>query len=106
MEIKKSTKIYLCSPSGIFTGGPMCMHQLGFFLKETLRLNVYMFYVPVKKKYKYLKNPIHENFRHLNLEFVDKIEDVEDNIIISPEDFFFSKSHKKIYQNTKNDLVA
>ena len=52
MNIKKSTKIYLCSPSGIFTGGPMCMHQLGFFLKTTLNLDVYMFYVPVKKKYK------------------------------------------------------
>ena len=55
MNIKKSTKIYLCSPSGIFTGGPMCMHQLGFFLKTTLNLDVYMFYVPVKKKYKDLR---------------------------------------------------
>lgn len=89
MNIKKSSKIYLCSPTGIFTGGPMCMHQLGFFLKETLNLNVYMYYVPVKKKYRNLKNPIHENFKHLNLEFVNKIEDSKDNIIISPEDFFF-----------------
>ena len=88
MNIKKNSKIYLCSPTGIFTGGPMCMHQLGFFLKKTLNLNVYMHYVPVKKKYRNLKNPIHENFRHLNLEFTNKIEDEEDNIVISPEDFF------------------
>ena len=55
-----------------------------------------MFYVPVKKKYKNLKNPVHENFRHLSLKFTNKIEDKEDNIIISPEDFFFSKLYKKI----------
>ena len=95
MDIKKSAKIYLCSPSGVFTGGPMCMHQLGFFLKNTLNLNVYMHYVPVKKKYKNLKNPIHENFRHLNLKHADKIEDIKDNIIISPEDFFFLNYIKK-----------
>ena len=73
------------------------MHQLGFFLKTTLNLDVYMFYVPVKKKYKNLKNPVHENFRHLSLKFTNKIEDKEDNIIISPEDFF-SKLYKKIQQ--------
>ena len=95
MDIKKNTKIYLCSPSGIFTGGPMCMHQLGFFLKETLNLNVYMHYVPVKKKYRNLENPIHENFRHLNLDFAEKIENEEDNIVISPEDFFFLNYIKK-----------
>ena len=95
MDIKKSTKIYLCSPSGVFTGGPMCMHQLGFFLKNTLNFNVYMYYIPVKKKYQNLKNPIHENFRHLNLKFTDKIEDIKDNIIISPEDFFFLNYIKK-----------
>ena len=54
-----------------------------------------MHYVPVKKKYRNLENPIHENFRHLNLEFAEKIEDEEDNIVISPEDFFFLNYIKK-----------
>ncbi len=89
IKINSNTKIYLCAPSATFTGGPMCMHQLGYFLKNRLNLNIFMFYVPQKRKYENLENPIHDNFKHFNLRFVKQIEDEENNIIISPEDFFF-----------------
>jgi len=53
--LHKKTKIYICSPANIDTGGPTDLHQLAFILKKKFNRKVYMSYYPLQKKILYIK---------------------------------------------------
>ena len=95
IKINKKTYIYILAPSRTSTGGPECMHQLGFYLKKIFNLrNVNMVYLPLNQS-----EPIHKDFKHYKLNFVNHIEDNKNNILIMPEMYNmlkFSLNFKKI----------
>ena len=76
--------IYIMIPANVSTGGPEASHQLGHILKDSLKKNVKIFYVPNN-----LQNPVHINYEKYSLSFSDKIEDNPENLIIIPEYFNF-----------------
>ena len=86
LKINQSSKIYIFAPSNLFTGGPSCLHQLGYVLKEYLKFDVKIFYEPFQTK-----DAVHINYKKYGLDIADEIEDNSNNILISPEDFFFIK---------------
>lgn len=83
INVTEKTKIYIFAPANTSTGGPECLHQLGSGLKE-LGFNVFMYYIPNNNP-----APIHKEYIHYNIPFVDKIEDSSENIIIVPELYNF-----------------
>ena len=40
----KNSIIYILCPANIHTGGPKCLHQLGYELQNVLKKKVYMYY--------------------------------------------------------------
>ena len=96
--LHKKTKIYICSPANIDTGGPTDLHQLAFILKKKFNRKVYMSYYPLQKK-----NPIHKNYKLFKIPFVKKIPDLKENILIIPEAFYFIKLSRK-YSNIQKGL--
>ena len=95
IKIKKNTKVYILAPTNAATGGPECLHQLAFNLKKIFRINnIFMVYLPLSDIY-----PVHKNYKNYNIQFTKKIEDTEQNILISPEHTLFlnySLQFKKI----------
>lgn len=77
--IKDGSKIFIAAPANFATGGPELLHQLAFKLKEKGR-DVSMFYLPSDHP-----DPVHENYRKYGIDFVRKIYDEKDNILIVPE---------------------
>ena len=76
IKLNSDSIIYIDSPSNIYTGGPLALHQLAYKLKIK-GFNVLMFYNNTKE--------IHPNFLTYNIPFVTKIEDRKNNVIIVPE---------------------
>jgi hypothetical protein len=90
LGITSKTQIYIGCPAYAATGGPELLHQLTYSLK-TNGLNAKMFYFPI------MKNPIHPEYVKYGVDYVEQIEDIEDNILIVPEtkiDIF--ESYKKV----------
>ena len=54
-----------------------------------------MYYIATKKKFKNIDDPIHENYKQYKLPFVEEINDNENDIVISPEDYTFINFIKK-----------
>ncbi len=82
IKINKKTNIYILAPSQTSTGGPECLHQLGFYLKKIFNLkNINMVYLPLNEI-----KPVHKDFKHYNIKFTNHIEDNEKNILIMPEE--------------------
>jgi hypothetical protein len=79
LRIKYNTKIYVVCPGNVATGGPELLHQLVFELNK-MGLNGYMFYYK-----KTQENPIHDEYLKYNNNYVESIDDNEDNILIVPE---------------------
>ena len=83
-SIKNFKKIYLMISANVSTGGPEALHQLGNILKNDLKKDIQIFYVPNNHN-----NPIHPNYKKYNLEFTNKIYDDPENLLIIPEHFYF-----------------
>lgn len=71
--------IYIACPANTATGGPELLHQLCHKLRGK-GYSSYMYYYGRNND-----NPVHERYLKYGTEFVDYIEDSEDNIIIVPE---------------------
>lgn len=80
LEINKNTKIYVACPANTATGGPELLHQLVFQLSK-LGFSAYMFY------YSGLEgdNPVHNAYLKYDNNYVEEIEDNNNNILIVPE---------------------
>ena len=90
IQVKDNCKIYIMSPANVATGGPEALHQLAYILKNSLKLNTFIYYVPTSND-----NPIHENYMMYSINFTKKIEDNPENILIVPEYFEFLTIAKK-----------
>lgn len=89
----EETKYYIICPAKTSTGGPKHLHQLGAELRN-LNKKIFMVYYPACKE-----DPVHQNYKHYNLPFVNQIEDKEKNILIVPEvndSISLSKNYKYI----------
>ena len=42
--LNNKTSIYILCPANISTGGPKCLHQLGYEIKNQFKNKVYMYY--------------------------------------------------------------
>ena len=93
--LSKKTKIYILAPAKTFTGGPECLHQLAFYISKIFKVKTLMYYLPNE-----IKNPIHKNFKHYQVNYTNVIEDQKDNILIIPEHYMFLKTSLK-YTNIK-----
>jgi len=94
LKVYSNSKVYLIAPAGVATGGPEALHQLCYHLRNNLKIDAYMHYLPSN----YL-NPVHPNYKNYNNPFVDKIKDSSENILISPEIYssvLLLKKYKKI----------
>lgn len=97
LKIEKKTKIYILAPSNSATGGPECLHQLGYNLKKIFNLkNIFMVYLPLNDS-----NPVHKNYRHYGLKNLRNITDNQNNILIIPEHYSFLKFSLKFKKITK-----
>lgn len=72
-------KIFVCCIAHRYTGGPTLAHQLCYKLRN-FGHNAFMFYYFCKEQ-----DPVNINYKKYNLPYVDKIEDCEANIVITPE---------------------
>ena len=90
ITVNNSSKIYIMAPSGIATGGPEALHQLAYILKDSLKLDVSIYYLPPGKD-----KPIHKNYKDYHLKFVEIVEDSPHNILVIPEYFKFLIEAKK-----------
>jgi len=72
-------KYYIVAPANFATGGPELLHQLAYKLKQS-GINVSMYYIPSNQI-----NPVHENYKQYELDFVREIVDDEQNVLIVPE---------------------
>lgn len=68
------------APANAATGGPELLHQLAYHLREDLKINTYMYYIPCDHP-----SPIHSEYQQYNNPFARRIEDKEKNILIVPE---------------------
>ena len=94
IQVSNNCKIYIMSPANTATGGPEALHQLAYVLQNSLKLNTFIYYIPVSEE-----NPVHKNYEMYSIEFVKEIQDSTENILIIPEYFEFlnlAKKFKKI----------
>jgi len=80
VKIYESTKIYIITPALVETGGPEALHQLAYHLRNDLKIKTYMYYYPSN-----ILNPISQAYAKYNNPFVREIEDLAQNIVITPE---------------------
>lgn len=80
MNILKKTdsKIYICCPSGVVTGGVELLHQLADVLSNNGR-NAFLVY------YGNAEHKIPDSYKKYNVHLAEKIEDINDNIVVLPE---------------------
>ena len=88
--LQKNTKIYIFAPANTYTGGPECLHQLAYHLKQIFRVKTLMFYLPNE-----VKKPTHEYFKHYKVKFTKIIQDKKENILIMPEHYLYLKEGLK-----------
>ena len=80
---KNATKFVIVAPESTATGGPELLHQLAYKLKN-MGEDCVMFYYPENTK-----NPVHENYREYGVEFIRKIADTQDTVVIAPETMLY-----------------
>lgn len=80
IKIYPNSKIYVVAPAKSATGGPELLHQLVFHLRNDLKIDAYMYYLP-----NYVLDPIHPEYKNYNNPYVKEIEDNKRNLIIVPE---------------------
>ncbi|HOV15574.1 MAG TPA: hypothetical protein PK771_14905, partial [Spirochaetota bacterium] len=79
LTLSKKNTIYIACPANTATGGPELLHQLFSKLRE-LDFNVKIYYYNCSSQ-----NPVHEQFIGYTPEYVDKINDEKNNVLIVPE---------------------
>lgn len=80
LNINKNSKVYVLCPANIATGGPELLHQLVYNLRNNLKIEAFMVYMDSRND-----NPVHKEYEFYNNVYTDKIDDITDNIIITPE---------------------
>jgi len=80
ITILPNTRIYVLCPAKVATGGPELLHQLCYHLRNTFGYEAYMYYYPPNHP-----NPIHPAYKCYNNPYACEIEDLEKNVLISPE---------------------
>jgi len=94
IQVNNNCKIYIMVPANVATGGPEALHQLAYVLKNSLKTNVFIYYIPENKN-----NPVHKYYKNYSIKFCKKIDDDNNNILIIPEYYqflFYAKKYKKI----------
>ena len=76
IQVSNNCKIYIMSPANTATGGPEALHQLAYVLQNSLKLNTFIYYIPVSEE-----NPVHKNYEMYSIEFVKEIQDSTENIL-------------------------
>ena len=77
--MESQTKIYICAPADVATGGPELLHQLADKLRN-MGKNVFMYYYPTHQS-----KPVHDNYLEYQLKSSTTIEDDVNNLVIVPE---------------------
>lgn len=80
IEVYPNSIIYVIAPANTATGGPELLHQLTYHLRNNLKIDAYMYYIPDNYDY-----PIHPEYQQYRDPFIRKIEDKEKNILVVPE---------------------
>ncbi len=80
IKIYQDSIVYIVAPANVTTGGPTLLHQLAYHLREDLKINAYMYYIPSDHP-----SPIHSEYQQYDNPFARRIEDKEKNILIVPE---------------------
>ena len=80
IKIYPNTKVYVVAPANVATGGPELLHQLVFHLRNSLKVETYMYYTPCD-----VPNPIHPEYKSYGNPYVREIEDKKENILVVPE---------------------
>ena len=83
-NLTRKSKIYIVAPPSIASGGPELLHQLCYELNQ-LHINAQMFYYDKNNPQKRYANPIPHNYYRYNVNYVEYIEDDENNLLIVPE---------------------
>jgi hypothetical protein len=79
LNISGKTKIYVCCPADFISGGPELLHQLVCHLNK-LGLRAFIYYYDKKED-----TLPHKMYAGYNNQYVDHVEDKQENIIITPE---------------------
>ncbi len=93
IEIFPETKIYITAPAGFATGGCEALHLLCHHLRNELKAQCFMFYIPEDHP-----SPNPPQYSHYETPFVRRIEDESKNILIVPEII----SHVRLLSRYKN----
>lgn len=80
ISIYPDTKIYIACPAKTVTGGPELLHQLCFHIRNELRTDSYMYYLPENTE-----NPMPDEYKVYDCKATIDIQDEEKNILIVPE---------------------
>ena len=80
IKIYPNTIVYVVAPARVATGGPELLHQLAFHLRNSLNIEVYMYYIPSD-----LHDPVHPEYKQYDNPYKRKIEDKKENLLIVPE---------------------
>ncbi len=84
--VNKNTKIFVCCPSNIATGGPELLHQFAYHLLNDLGINAIMYYIGFNSE-KHC-SPVHPDYELYKIPFVleiNKNDDIDSNFLIVPE---------------------
>jgi hypothetical protein len=97
IQVYNNTKIFFVAPAAYATGGPEAIHRLAAILKYECNYDVRMVYLPDGHP-----DPIHRNYKSLELPVSEEIEDDSENIVVLPEYF----PHLRIAENLKRIQVV
>lgn len=79
VPLTDQSQVYIVAPADLATGGPELLHQLAYKLKQR-NIAVSMLYLPTDHP-----NPVHNNYRRYEIDYVREIEDQKENLLIVPE---------------------
>ncbi len=86
-KLTKDTIFYVACPPNYATGGTELLHQLVHKLIK-MGYKAKMFYIDAKSG-----DPVHDNFKIYNIEWVNEIVDSKNNVFIVPETFTYILNH-------------
>jgi hypothetical protein len=78
--ISANSKIFIPAPPKTSTGGPEAIHRLLNFLKVKCGMDVYVYYYPSN-----VDDPVHAEYRNLNVPYAEEVIDKKENILIVPD---------------------
>jgi len=84
MKLYPDSKVYVCCPGNVQTGGPESLHQLAFAL-ISLGIQTYICYFKLKGLPFNHENPVHNAYKKYHVPYTFILEDTPQNVFISPE---------------------